>query len=109
MTVDRELCVLAHVLLSLNLQERVRSLRTQKDSGELFEGERLRALGTETRIETARSSSFDVEGDVSKETSEGWKMNSGCGFPWKTRRRPLRNSAASGPKGVGRHMCLVLV
>ena len=48
MTVDRELCVLAHVLLSLNLQERVRSLRTQKDSGELFEGKSLRALGTET-------------------------------------------------------------
>ena len=48
MSVDRDLCVLAHVLLSLNMQERVRSKRTQKDSGELFEGKRLRALGKET-------------------------------------------------------------
>ena len=61
------------------------------------------------RIETAQGSSFEGKEGVSRKRRPMEKGNSGCGFPWETRRRPLRNSSASGPKGVGRHMCLVLV
>ena len=61
------------------------------------------------RIETALGSSFEGEEGVSRERRPVEKGNSGCGFPWETRCQPLRNSSASVPKGVGRHVSLMLV